>query len=118
MCRGIIRGETCIVKQEDKTSEEDKVEPKLGTMSADHPISSDLSSEDEESSEPTMNDSCREKVGSGTIGASLGDRLKIKCILPCPLLFNTPKDILDEIISTFGSKRSAPEACEFAGRCA
>jgi hypothetical protein len=118
MCRGILRGEKYIVKQEDKTSEEDKVEPKRGTMSADHSVSSDLSSEDEDSSESTLNDFCRGKVGSGTIGASLGDKLKIKCILPCPLVFDAPEDILDEIISTFGSKRSEPEACEVAGRCA
>jgi hypothetical protein len=113
MCRGILRGEKYIVKQKDKTSEEDKVKPKRGSMSFDH-FSSDLSSEDEDSSELTMNDFYREKAG-----ASLGDKLKAKCTLPCPLVVDTPEDILDEIISTFGSKRSEPpEACEVAGRCA
>jgi hypothetical protein len=83
MCRGILRRDKCVIKQDTKTSEEDQVEPKRGAAMntidktseedkvepkrgrgairiIDLSASSDLEEdEDSSSEEPTVNDSCR-----------------------------------------------------------
>jgi hypothetical protein len=97
MCRGIIRGEKyVVVKKEEKTTEEEKLIPKRAMSTTDLSVSS---SHDDDSSKSPVED---------FPGCSLGGTLKPTYLLPCPLV-NTPEDILDEIISIFGSKKSKPE---------
>jgi hypothetical protein len=106
MCRGIIRGEKyVVVKKKKKTTEEEKLEPKRATMDT---TDLSVSSHDDDSSKSPIED---------FLGDSLGGTLEPTYLLPCPQV-NTPEDILDEIISTFGSKKSEPEAFEVASRCA
>jgi hypothetical protein len=104
MCRGIIRGEKYVkVKKVKKTTKEEN--PLRAMSTTDLSVSSSHDNDDD--------DDWSKSPGRDFHRFSLGNTLKPACLLPGSLI-NTPEDILDEIISTFGSKKSELEAFEVA----